>query len=71
MSSTDWNEGTADTSSSDSGSGGSGQQHEPLLQVLVAIKSRDKTAGAAELDTAAGVDMRPENAEHWFTKVSS
>jgi hypothetical protein len=38
------------------------------LQVLVAWKAVDWTAGAAEADTAA-VDMRPENVQAWFTKV--
>jgi hypothetical protein len=54
-------------SSSSRGSTQAGAQ----IQVLVAWKSRDWTAGAAELDTATGVDMRPDNVEAWFTKVGS
>lgn len=49
------------------GSGSSGVQ----LQVLVARKSRDWTAGAAAAGTGAGVDMRPDNVQDWFTKVRS
>lgn len=53
------------------GLGGGQQQVDPdlQLQVLVAWKTVDWTAGAAEADTAA-VDMRPENVQAWFTKVS-
>lgn len=55
------------------GAGGAGEQHQVdpslQLQVLVAWKSADWTAGAAEADIS-GVDMRPENVQAWFTKVS-
>lgn len=53
------------TNSSSSDAGGQDLQ----LQVLVAYKSSDWTAGAAEADTAAAVDMQPDNVRAWFTKV--
>jgi hypothetical protein len=39
------------------------------LRVLVARKSSDWTAGAAEADTPA-VEMRPDNVATWFSKVN-
>lgn len=39
------------------------------LYVLVARKAKNWTAGAAEADIAAAVDMRPDNVGSWFTKV--
>lgn len=39
------------------------------LQVLVALKSPDQFGGAADADAAAGLEMRPDNVQTWFTKV--
>jgi hypothetical protein len=62
---------SSDSNGSAAGVGGGQRQVDPdlQLQVLVAWKAVDWTAGAAEADTAA-VDMRPENVQAWFTKVS-
>jgi hypothetical protein len=52
------------------GADGSSSSNGAQLQVLVARKSLDWTAGAAAADTAGGVvDMRPDNVHAWFTKV--
>lgn len=63
---------TVSAQAAEAGNSSSGKEtsSDLQLQVLVALKSSDRFGGAAESDAAAGLEMRPDNVQTWFTKVS-